>query len=82
MSTATKVPAPRRIGIADLEQRLAANRTTIWRWYSAGTFPLPHYIGTRRCWWLHDIEAWEVAQLAHGAPHRPGLLNAAAPGAT
>ena len=77
MNATTKAPSPRRIGIADLEDRLAINRTTIWRWYSAGTFPMPHYIGTRRCWWLHDLEAWEAAQAGQRAPVRPGLLHPA-----
>jgi predicted DNA-binding transcriptional regulator AlpA len=60
--------AARRIGIAALEQRLSVERSTIWRWYRAGAFPPPHYIGNRRAWWLHDIEAWEVQQMARLAP--------------
>jgi len=52
-----------RLGIRDLEARLGADRSTIWRWYRAGKFPEPHYIGDRRVWLLSDVEAWEAAQI-------------------
>jgi predicted DNA-binding transcriptional regulator AlpA len=54
----------RRIGIAELETRLGVERTTIWRWYRAGSFPPPHYLGTRRAWFVHEVEAWEQKRMA------------------
>lgn len=59
---------PRRLGIAALEERLGTERTTIWRWYSAGTFPAPHHLGRRRFWWLADVLAWEAKEMARAAP--------------
>jgi predicted DNA-binding transcriptional regulator AlpA len=71
--------APRRIGIAELEQRLGRNRATIWRWYKAGNFPVPHYLGERRCWFEREIAAWEAAQMARPAEARRGSRNLTAP---
>lgn len=62
----------RRVGIAYVEQRTNTTRSTIWRWYRAGRFPPPHYLGARRCWWLHEVEAWEAEQLARPAPAAVG----------
>lgn len=63
--------APRRIGISALEERLATERSTIWRWYRAGRFPAPHYLGTRRCWWVHEVEAWEAERMAAHSTVKP-----------
>ena len=70
----TAAPERRRVGIAELERRLAMDRSTVWRWYRAGKFPAPHYIGVRRCWWLEEIEKWEREQLTRPAP--PSVGNA------
>jgi predicted DNA-binding transcriptional regulator AlpA len=66
---------PRRLGIAELEARLGVNRATVYRWYRAGTFPKPHYIGSRRAWWLHEVSAWEVDQVARPIAERPNNLG-------
>lgn len=59
-----------RIGIAGLERRLGVERSTISRWTRAGTFPRPHYIASLRRWWLHEIEAWELAQAGRSVHER------------
>lgn len=64
-----------RLGIAEIEERLGKCRVTIWRWCRAGRFPLPHYIGERRCWWLHEIEAWEREEMARPTNARRGARN-------
>ncbi len=67
-----------RLGIAEIEARLGRDKATIWRWYTAGKFPAPHYIGERRAWFLHEIEAWEREQMARPAEARRrgrGLRN-------
>jgi predicted DNA-binding transcriptional regulator AlpA len=66
----SSVENPRRVGIAELEQRLGRDRVTIWRWYRAGKFPAPHYLGERRCWFAHELEAWEAAEMARPAEAR------------
>ncbi|WP_242352404.1 AlpA family transcriptional regulator [Anaeromyxobacter sp. SG64] len=63
-STSSNTPGPRRLGIAEVEARLGVDRTTIWRWYRAGKFPAPHYLGERRSWFLGEIEAWEARRMA------------------
>jgi predicted DNA-binding transcriptional regulator AlpA len=63
MNTPT-TPTPIRLGIADLQRRLGVSRTTILRWYHAGTFPRPHYLRERRSWFLGEIEAWEANRMA------------------
>lgn len=76
--TGTPAPAaPRRIGIAELMRRLGRDSSTIWRWYMANPprFPRPHYIGERRAWWLHEVEAWEREQMARPAEARRGARN-------
>jgi predicted DNA-binding transcriptional regulator AlpA len=78
--TGTPTPAaPRRIGIAELERRLGRDKTTIWRWYMASPprFPAPHFIGERRAWWLHEVEAWEREQMARPPEARRGARNLA-----
>jgi len=56
----------RHIQIVALQARLGRGRTTIRDWYTAKPpkFPVPHYCGALRCWYLREIEAWEEA-------HRP-----------
>lgn len=75
MEKNTASASPRRIGIAELRQRLGRDGTTIWRWCRAGKFPVPHYIGERRAWWLHEVEAWEREQMARPAEARRGAGN-------
>ncbi len=60
----------RRIGTVELEKRTATNRSTLWRWYTSEPprFPRPHYLGTRRLWWLSEILAWEAERLERPAP--------------
>lgn len=67
--------APRRLGIAAVERRTGWHRTTIWRKQKAGDFPACHYIGERRMWWQHDLEAWEAAQMARPPRARRGAAN-------
>lgn len=71
MTAHAEVANPQRIAIAALERRLAMHRGTIWRWYRAGKFPAPHYLGTRRLWWVHDVEAWEAERMARTTPAAP-----------
>lgn len=66
---------PRRIGIRELETRLGVNRATVYRWYRAGVFPKPHYIGDRRVWWLHEVMAWEESRVARPAAARQNNLS-------
>ncbi len=70
-------PIRRRIGIGDLRCRLGdPDPCTIWRWYRAGKFPAPHYLGSRRFWFLNEIEAWEREQMARSATERRSNLMA------
>jgi len=64
-------PFPRRINIAELEQRLACSRRTIERWYLAGRFPRPHHLGQNRVWWLAEVEAWEEERALAPPPRAP-----------
>lgn len=59
-----------RLGVKDLETRLHKDRSTIWRWYQRGRFPKPHYIGDERCWFLHEVEAWEREEMARAPGSR------------
>lgn len=67
---------PLRVGIAVLERRLDVDRSTIWRWYRAGKFPTPHYLGDRRLWFLAEVEAWELKQMSRPREARHGIPNA------
>jgi len=49
--------------IGPLEQRLTISRQSIWRWLKRGQFPVPHYLGARRVWWLDQIVAWENSRM-------------------
>lgn len=53
----------KRINIRTLEERLCCHRQTIWRWYTAGTFPKPHYLGQNRLWFKAEVEIWEQEQM-------------------
>ncbi len=66
MSKQNRKAAPRRLTVADLEQRLACTKQTIWRWYNdpGVAFPKPHYLGQNRVWFESDVEAWERKQMA------------------
>jgi len=37
-----RLRSKKRLTVADLEQRLACSKQTIWRWYTKGDFPKPH----------------------------------------
>lgn len=54
----------KRLTVADLEQRLGCSKQTVWRWYSKGDFPKPHYLGQNRVWFESDVETWEEKQMA------------------
>ena len=60
----------RRFKIAELEARLGVSRQTVWRWYSNGDFPKPHYLGQHRLWFEHDVEQWEETQMAAHASRK------------
>lgn len=67
------MPERTRIKITALEQRLAQSRQTIWRNYSAGNFPAPHYLGRDRVWYLDEIEAWEQEHVSQASAYRVGV---------
>jgi predicted DNA-binding transcriptional regulator AlpA len=48
----------RLLGIAAVETLVGRERSTLRRWYVAGTFPRPRYIGTRRMWIAEEVEHW------------------------
>lgn len=75
MVTPKEKAAPARIGIAALKLRLGRDGSTIFRWYKAGAFPAPHYIGERRAWFVHEVEAWEREQMARPPEARRGARN-------
>lgn len=60
-------PFRRRLKIKAVEERTGYHRQTIWRWYTAGEFPPPHYLGSERCWFEDEIEAWESQRMAQRA---------------
>ena len=64
MSTQHRV----RLNAGQLEQRLAVSKQTIWRWYSSGDFPKPHYLGQNRLWWLDEVEDWEQRHSSDKTP--------------
>ena len=66
---------PRRVGIKEVEHRMDVDRATIHRWCKADRFPPPHYIGTRRAWWDHEVEAWERANATRKLRRPTNLKN-------
>ena len=70
-----------RVNVRQLEDRLAVSKQTVWRWYSKGDFPKPHYLGQNRVWWLHEVEAWERQHSSEKTPpsvaERASRLSAA-----
>ncbi|MES9845903.1 MAG: AlpA family phage regulatory protein [Candidatus Sedimenticola sp. 6PFRAG5] len=48
----------KRVNAAEVEGMVCSSRQTIKRWYQAGNFPKPHFLGQRRYWFRADIEAW------------------------
>ena len=66
----------RRFKIAELEARLGVSRQTVWRWYSNGDFPKPHYLGQHRLWFEHEIEQWEQEQMSSRASIKEACRNA------
>ena len=61
---------PRRLKIAELEQRLGVHKQTIWRWYSFGDFPKPHYLGQDRMWFEGEVVEWEARKMAERAAEK------------
>ena len=58
-----KTPTGRiRLDMTDLRQRYSKAANTIWRWYTEGDFPRPHYLQGKRYWWLDEVETWEARQ--------------------
>jgi len=53
----------KRLNIRMLEERLCCHRMTIYRWYTAGTFPKPHRLGQNRLWLEAEVEEWEQKRL-------------------
>ena len=53
----------KRLNIRMLEKQLCCHRQTIWRWYTSGKFPKPHYLGQNRLWFAAEVEAWEQEQM-------------------
>jgi predicted DNA-binding transcriptional regulator AlpA len=76
-ATTAKKAAQGRIpaDIRRAEEVTGLERSTIWRYYRAGTFPAPFYIGERRHWWLDELEAWRAQQIARPAKHRKSPRN-------
>jgi predicted DNA-binding transcriptional regulator AlpA len=64
MATSAQRSDIRRLTVAQLEQRLACTKQTIWRWYTRGDFPRPHYLGQNRVWFESEIEQWERQKMA------------------
>lgn len=64
-----------RLGAKELEARLGVNRSTFYRWYKAGRFPEPHFIGDRRMWFLSEVEAWERETVAKSPKARRGAVE-------
>lgn len=86
MNTNREAENPERIGTGRLTRRLGVTRVTVDRWIRAGTFPAPHYLGSRRAWFTSEVEAWELRRMAELADpaRRPGgvrNLGCAIPGA-
>ena len=63
-------PTRRRLKIAGVEQRTGVHRQTIWRWYTSGIFPVPHYLGTQRLWFEDEIIDWEKKRMAERAAEK------------
>ena len=63
-------PKRRRLNIAGVEERTGVHRQTIWRWYKAGPFPPPHYLGQARLWFEDEIESWEEARMKERASEK------------
>ena len=60
----------RRVSIGDLRHRYSRSDVTIWRWYTTGDFPKPHYLHGKRFWWLDEVEAYEARQVRTYDEHR------------
>lgn len=63
-------PSRRRLKIGGVEERTGVHRQTIWRWYRAGAFPRPHYLGSERVWFEDEIEAWEQRRMTERAAEK------------
>jgi len=62
----------RRIGIRDVCARYNRTPVTIWSWYKAGTFPLPHYIQNQRHWWVDELDAFDATEVQTYADRHGG----------
>lgn len=78
MSKSTQQRGTRRLTVAQLEQRLACTKQTIWRWYTKGDFPKPYYLGQNRVWFEADVETWEHKQMAARSTPAPVASRGAA----
>ena len=63
-------PTRRRLKIGGIEERTGVHRQTIWRWYKAGLFPPPHYLGSERQWFEDEIISWENERMAQRAEEK------------
>jgi predicted DNA-binding transcriptional regulator AlpA len=63
------------IGISDVERLIGRERSTIWRWCRAGTFPMPRYIGNRRTWKYDEVKNWMTLEQAKPTEARAGASN-------
>ena len=72
----TNKPKRRRLGITALEERLGYSRQSIWRFYTKGDFPIPHYLGQKRCWFEDEVEAWENKQMSDTLSNKAEATNA------
>jgi predicted DNA-binding transcriptional regulator AlpA len=58
----------RLVRIAEVEQIVGSERTTISRMVKAGRFPCPIYVGTRRLWTMSSLQAWIRGQATAVTP--------------
>jgi predicted DNA-binding transcriptional regulator AlpA len=63
-------PSRRRLDINAVEERTGYHRQSIWRFYTTGTFPKPHYLGAERRWYEDELELWENEQMARRAQEK------------
>lgn len=47
------------ISLNDILERFSVKKTSVYRWISKNTFPLPIKFGTVTRWNLAEVEQWE-----------------------
>ena len=72
----TQPTVTRRLTIAQLADRFACSSMTVYRWYTFGDLPRPHYLGQNRVWFEHDVEQWEQKQMSSRASIKEAYRNA------